>query len=445
MPRTVRDAADLVYFLGEQYLWVDALCINQRDAEEKQIIVASMGAIYRAAIMTIVATSGSDADAGLPGVHSGIRTGDDVVTIALPEQDLALANHRFKCLEDILSSCTWRSRAWTYQEEILSRRCMYFTPDEVFFACGKVTWREAYAYECNPVGSNLTSEETFYKRIAQRDLLQYEDYQDAVFKYASRNLTFPGDRLRAFSGILDEFTTDPDSMTHGLPIHFFARALRWDFGWRHGMTSTRINKTPMDADHILSLPSWSWAGWEGPVAFGMSYGHHMEFKSVDMTNVLGVLKSPSWLTRVSVPSAFEDERNYPTTRTEHVTLHLWTLCFHCRLTKTNGLMAHRPGGYCMMQLQLAVGLHSHIKDSFMMLDPEGCNRWDRDSLFEFALLSHDDTPDADLGHPSLDRCTAILIERHDGYAERIAYKEDLDLNAIAAGEHGLHWEHIKLR
>jgi len=66
-PRTIRDGMDLTRALGLRYLWVDALCIVQDEMETKELLISNMDAVYGHAELTIVAASGTDADAGLPG------------------------------------------------------------------------------------------------------------------------------------------------------------------------------------------------------------------------------------------------------------------------------------------------------------------------------------------------------------------------------------------
>lgn len=71
-PKTIIDAVEVTKQLGEQYLWVDRLCINQSNLREKQFLVSKMDAIYEGAEFTIVAATG-DARSGLPGVTTKSR------------------------------------------------------------------------------------------------------------------------------------------------------------------------------------------------------------------------------------------------------------------------------------------------------------------------------------------------------------------------------------
>ena len=59
LPRTIRDAITFTEYVGEQYLWVDALCIVQDEDEEKRDHFRHMGSIYANAYFTLVAAEGT--------------------------------------------------------------------------------------------------------------------------------------------------------------------------------------------------------------------------------------------------------------------------------------------------------------------------------------------------------------------------------------------------
>lgn len=67
--KTILDAVEVTKRMGEQYLWVDRLCINQSNLQEKQNLISRMDAIYDGAVFTIVAAAG-DARTGLHGINA---------------------------------------------------------------------------------------------------------------------------------------------------------------------------------------------------------------------------------------------------------------------------------------------------------------------------------------------------------------------------------------
>ena len=90
-PRTVLDAVEVTKHLGEQYLWVDRLCIDQSNLQEKQFLISKMDAIYDGAEFTIVAAAG-DASTGLPGVMMTPRIPQPRVELKARSQTIDGAN-----------------------------------------------------------------------------------------------------------------------------------------------------------------------------------------------------------------------------------------------------------------------------------------------------------------------------------------------------------------
>ncbi len=65
IPRTIEDAITVVRMIGERYLWVDALCIQQDNPRELREMIRNMDQVFKNSILTIVAESGEHADEGL--------------------------------------------------------------------------------------------------------------------------------------------------------------------------------------------------------------------------------------------------------------------------------------------------------------------------------------------------------------------------------------------
>lgn len=131
VPRTIRDAMDVVKDLGGRYLWVDALCVPQSDALAKARLFENMDLVYQYSVLTIVAAGAHDASGPIPGLGPDIRRARpraeviDGCTIGLPHPTL----------EGALEQSPWAHRAWTYQENYTSIRKLFFTQDRVFYKC----------------------------------------------------------------------------------------------------------------------------------------------------------------------------------------------------------------------------------------------------------------------------------------------------------------------
>jgi hypothetical protein len=134
LPRTISDAMLMMKLLGTSYIWIDALCTKQDNDQDKAAIIAYMGAIYSNSSLTIVASTDSDASAGLPGVSTTPRTKTQLLENVQGKQlAVAFHDHR-KPLYDVEDSI-WNSRAWAYQERQLSQRMIFFTESQMSFIC----------------------------------------------------------------------------------------------------------------------------------------------------------------------------------------------------------------------------------------------------------------------------------------------------------------------
>jgi hypothetical protein len=101
-----------------------------------------MDRVYGSALLTIVAASGDNANAGIRGVRSipmarnskpGVPRDLHQSCVQLdPEETRIIAP--FENTQDITSS-PWESRAWTFQEKVLSRRLLIFCGEEAVWHC----------------------------------------------------------------------------------------------------------------------------------------------------------------------------------------------------------------------------------------------------------------------------------------------------------------------
>lgn len=258
--------------VGLRFLWVDALCIIQDDESEKARLVHGMDRVYENAVLTIIATTGEDADAGLPGIWPRRR---EIAPSVISTSGLRLQVAAARCsLVERVRHSYWNTRGWTFQEQSLSRRCVYFTPHEVFFVCEKSKWREGYILENIPSkdfaafgrpfwNSNKTDPDSSPSVfITSAEELGFEEYMSAVQAYSRRNLLFTIDVLNAFAGCYNKFCPDADiSAMQGLPTSMFPGVLLWYPGKG---CMRRVDEITNDSP---TFPSWSWTSWQGPIEF----------------------------------------------------------------------------------------------------------------------------------------------------------------------------------
>ena len=66
LPKTLEDAVLFTQKLGKKYIWIDSVCIDQSDPQDKINQIDRMWSIYRGAWVTLIACSGNSAETGLP-------------------------------------------------------------------------------------------------------------------------------------------------------------------------------------------------------------------------------------------------------------------------------------------------------------------------------------------------------------------------------------------
>ncbi|KAK0611245.1 heterokaryon incompatibility protein-domain-containing protein [Immersiella caudata] len=315
--KTLRNAMKVTKDIGIRYLWIDALCIIQNDAEDKRRCISRMSHIYGNATVNIVASTNSCPSEGLPGVGDTPRIRAQVVR-KLQGITLSAAFHDPRLPLEGIEGSVWNSRAWTFQERHLSPRSVYFTDSQMYFTCrhevvfedtvpglpedhqprqlldtsqfrGRI-WdivpfisldpTQAYypnkTFHIHGQGSqakNIISDDPSipapiyhaepalipagggFLRIHGETM--WKAYADAVGMYTGRKMTWQTDALNAFHGVSDLLAQGVNTtFWHGLPEYNFDQALLW------------YPREPLRRrNHEGASPSWSWAGWEGHTGY----------------------------------------------------------------------------------------------------------------------------------------------------------------------------------
>jgi hypothetical protein len=295
LPQTIADALHLCAQLGERWLWVDSLCIQQDDDNDRALQIQRMEMIYEKAVMTIANVSGTNtaADHPLPGVRPNTRQPfQEVHSIA----GLKVVVSRQYPQQHARKRSKWATRAWTLQEEILSRRVLYIADTHCWFQCPTCYFSEDMIFEpivgehalplkltsiiqlfkslftcLNRAGSKerqevktqsvtVTVDSERPKTTAPTSL---ESLFELIEAYVMRHATLQSDALNAIDALLHragklehEFET---AYHYGLPVRAFDYALCW-LENEHDPTKRRAG-----------FPSWSWAGWNHAITFRLGH------------------------------------------------------------------------------------------------------------------------------------------------------------------------------
>lgn len=280
LPPVIRQSIDLLKDIRERYLWVDCLCIIQRDSET-QSQAYSMNEIYSGAYFTIIAA----ASEGLTGPERRVRSRSQRLTTA-------------ELHYDALMHTKWATRGWTFQEQILSKRAIVFldpycetdrtamlrkrldgneaeqpraeVTKHVFWDCQYAIWdgnklpakmksspSEIQTLQDGEKGSKV---DVSPPKLNNAAWPSFRAYLECVCLYNHRDLTYPQDILAAFAGILNELGHSfIGGFVQGLPHCFIDESLIWQ------PFSKAVKRQNIVKDGIAPyryLPSWSWCSWK---------------------------------------------------------------------------------------------------------------------------------------------------------------------------------------
>jgi hypothetical protein len=271
--KTIVDAIEVTKQLGYRYLWVDKYCIDQDNPTEKHHQINQMDLIYKAADLTIIAVSGRDCYAGLPGVNGTRRKAQREIHLG---QYSIVIGRTPPSLQ--ITWSPWVGRAWTFQEGVFSRRRLAFCEDQVYFECCTMSWIETLPPRFdivktwdqdafNNLESGVFSNEVDFstKKRYGPSSSQLVRYHRSIRIFSTKAVTYREDKLKAFCGIMRDFSRGDLPVFQLWGIH----------NSQYSRHVSRINPSRMLKEpHVLaqrreSFPSWSWATCSGFVDWHM--------------------------------------------------------------------------------------------------------------------------------------------------------------------------------
>jgi hypothetical protein len=272
----IEDTIRVTLTLGLRFLWVDKYCIDQKNQATKHRQIFHMDAVYRHASLTIIAAAGIDENAGLPGVtrdrparQTCIQTDEVCILSTLPSPVHQIVNSK------------WASRAWTFQEAILSRRRLVFTDEQLYFECDCMHCYESLSVSFDMLYATNSRHSDEHNNFIKPKLFGFGHqtagiltYVHCAEEYSTRSLTFDEDSLNAFIGVtrsLEKTRKPPVRNICGIPFLHpadvatpscnYLQMVLAGLSWRHKPTPGSPPRRRQQ------LPSWSWAGWAGSVAW----------------------------------------------------------------------------------------------------------------------------------------------------------------------------------
>ncbi|KAL6918856.1 hypothetical protein FSST1_002882 [Fusarium sambucinum] len=267
LPLTLRDAVYVCRQMEIQYLWIDSLCIIQEEKNndvqkresDKDRELRKMAGIFSGAVLTIAASCASSADEGflqdrqqyepaigIPVCINGIY---DMAQLVLPRQDI----------DDALEPEPIDSRAWTFQEQLLSSRMLSFT-------------KHTMQWHYQSRDYNISQDELHFLSSSADYLVAYNEgtWVELVQEYCHRDLSNLEDRPIAIAAVAETFATNTTNFTTSDYV-----AGLWKTNILEELLWFPSRKDPKP-DNLPKLqgPSWSWTS----IPEMISYGRGVKFE-----------------------------------------------------------------------------------------------------------------------------------------------------------------------
>ncbi|KAI0129900.1 heterokaryon incompatibility protein-domain-containing protein [Xylariales sp. AK1849] len=319
LPMTLKDAVKVASKFNITYLWIDALCMIQDDAEDMGRELATMAKIYECAWLTISASRAKSVEEGflqkrLPfkdnpqssfclWLTTADGNGTESVLCFLAADLVGYESPNMKISEAAFDG-TARDplvfRAWCYQERALSKRLIEFGAlstrmqislpglPTVIYNDGWKPLDELHSIPVNrgsvqhllTIGDNRGSQSIDTGGLSRGHYMVdpaappgskgvYEYWCSTLKFYSGLSLTFQKDRLPAFSAIASLFAPvfgGEDKYVAGIWRDTLPLGLLWV------VYSENVDKDGMPAQPPPA-PSWSWA----IVSSGISYTFGREY------------------------------------------------------------------------------------------------------------------------------------------------------------------------
>lgn len=271
--------------LGLEYIWIDALCIVQDDANDWAKEAAKMHGVNSNAELTHSSLTSDSVSRPFFLPRSGGPVWPILIKVWLPKGHRVLHStvdgvacyalfRQWKLRKVSSPKGPVHSRGWTFQEHLFSSRTLYFGAGSLHWECSA-----GHFYESDPADNisdsfahhstymfDVVKDRTFGRHTASKlERLSEDDrlraWQQHLADYTKRNLGQASDRLPAFWATSKYFERYQQSEFLGRVLmgSHLLESLFWSC-----LEPTR------DTPTTQSSPSWMWVAVHGTIQFGLA-------------------------------------------------------------------------------------------------------------------------------------------------------------------------------
>lgn len=190
LTKTFQDAINVCRELGLQYLWIDSLCIIQNSPQDWKIEAGRMASVYGGSHVNIAAAHAEDGSEGL-----FIKDANTVDAAYIPSSSPNLPAYTVtdsRYYLNGISSTHLSSRAWAFQERILSSRVLHFGSGDLFWECRTKNASEYFPNGLFPYDKRPSS---------RRPKPSLDNWPQIIELYSKCKMTYYSDKLVALAGV----------------------------------------------------------------------------------------------------------------------------------------------------------------------------------------------------------------------------------------------------
>jgi hypothetical protein len=269
MTPVMQDMVRTARALSIRYIWVDALCILQDDLGDWTREAGCMGSVYANAFVTICAISTSSClDSFLdrtvrsvsvafrsslqPDIHGYLHLRPWRRPIQAKPRELMPGSRTID-----LDRGAWHLRAWTLQEEEMSKRLLCFGAERVHFSCPTQTITEMEHGSSKP--ATIFSHRL--RRYEEGDSGEHvrREWHNLLVSYVYRQSTKSTDRFPAIAGLAKSMA-EATKWTYvaGLWKESLLEELLWFSYFKYVTKQKLVERLSTRSSDTDIGPSWSW-------------------------------------------------------------------------------------------------------------------------------------------------------------------------------------------